>query len=439
MRALANEKGVGLITAVATLLILSLMAVVLVFLVGTETFSVVHQTQSAQSSLLAEAGAHRALTSLSKEGGICFAFTGVPLGRGTFTTGGTEYQPTPTTLSAAIDASTTTIPVTSTSGYAPYGRITIDAEPIDYTAITATSFTGARRGANNTTAAAHTSGASVNQHQATVTSTGTIPSGSIGDAKRVIEVVASLPDWTAQTLPPPISDELSSVSMVSATDAWAVGKNGVLIQYDGTGWSTVTSPTTIDLNGVTMVSATDGWTVGGNKSGSAILHYDGTGWSTVTSPTTDELNAVSMVSATDGWAVGKNGVLIQYDGTSWSTGTSPTTEKLNGVTMVSATDGWAVGTNGALLDYDGTSWNTAPSPTCEELKGVSMRSATDGWAVGKDGTRIHYDGTNWSYAEPSYVPPVKLSSLFMLSATDGWAVGDKGTVLRYDGTSWSPV
>ncbi len=55
MRALANEKGAGLITAVATLLILSLMAVVLVFLVGTETFSVVHHAQSTQSSLLAEA------------------------------------------------------------------------------------------------------------------------------------------------------------------------------------------------------------------------------------------------------------------------------------------------------------------------------------------------------------------------------------------------
>jgi hypothetical protein len=305
MRTLGNEKGVSLVMAVATLLILSLMAVVLVFLVGTETFSVVHQTQSAQSSSLAEAGAHRALTSLSKEGGICFAFTDVPLGRGTFTTGGTEYQPTPTTLSAAIDASTTTIPVTSTSGYAPYGRITIDAEPIDYTAITATSFTGARRGANNTTAAAHTSGASVDQSQATITSTGTVPSGSIGDAKRVIEVVVLLPDWTVQA-PSIITDKLGSVHMVSATDGWAVGRDGTILHYDGTSWSTASSPTSEHLEAVVMVSATDGWAVG--KKGE-ILRYTCTSWTTVPSPTIEDLNGLSFVNPREGWAVGDTGTI----------------------------------------------------------------------------------------------------------------------------------
>jgi len=71
MRTLRNEKGVSLIMAVATLLILSLMAVVLISLVGTETFSALNQTQSLQTFDLAEAGAHRAITNLGLEGGIC--------------------------------------------------------------------------------------------------------------------------------------------------------------------------------------------------------------------------------------------------------------------------------------------------------------------------------------------------------------------------------
>ncbi len=121
----AKQKGVALIGAVATLLILSLMGAVVVSVVGTESYSALHQAQSVQAFWLAEAGAHRALTHLSKEGGVCLSFPDVPLGRGTFTTTGTEYNPTSTTLSSSVTDSATTIPVASTAGYAPRGRITV--------------------------------------------------------------------------------------------------------------------------------------------------------------------------------------------------------------------------------------------------------------------------------------------------------------------------
>ncbi|MEE8510032.1 MAG: hypothetical protein V3S57_03220, partial [candidate division NC10 bacterium] len=90
MMHVANEKGVALIAAVATLLILSLMGAVVVSLVGTESYSALHQMESAQALPLAEAGAHRAVGYLSREGGECAAisdnvqFTNVSLGRGTF-------------------------------------------------------------------------------------------------------------------------------------------------------------------------------------------------------------------------------------------------------------------------------------------------------------------------------------------------------------------
>ncbi len=192
----AKQKGVALIGAVATLLILSLMAVTVVSLVGTQTYAPLHQAQGLQAYWLAEGGAHRALTYLSKEGGACTditdssSFTAVTLGQGTFTVAAVLYHPTPTTLSAAIGDTATTIPVDSTAGYAPHGRITIGSEQIDYTAVTGTSFTGARRGANNTTAASHSSATQVNQDQCTITSTGTIPA-AFGDARRVSEVIVT--------------------------------------------------------------------------------------------------------------------------------------------------------------------------------------------------------------------------------------------------------
>ena len=70
----------------------------------------------------------------------------------------TEYTVTggqSTNLTAAINDSTTTIPTVSTAGWPTTGYFMIDSEEITYTGLTATSFTGAVRGANATAAAAH--------------------------------------------------------------------------------------------------------------------------------------------------------------------------------------------------------------------------------------------------------------------------------------------
>ncbi len=197
--ALANEKGVTLIVAVATLVILSLMGAVILSLVGTESYSAIHQAESLQTFGLAEAGAHRAVTYLSREDGACASITGaaqftnVALDRGTFTVTGTLYNPAPITLTADIGATDTIIRVGSTAGFAPRGRIAIESELIDYTGLgppcggPPACFTGVRRGMEGTPASAHSAGASAAQYQCTIVSTGTISSG-LGNAQRVVEV-----------------------------------------------------------------------------------------------------------------------------------------------------------------------------------------------------------------------------------------------------------
>jgi hypothetical protein len=194
MKHMRNEKGVTVVAAVATLMVLSLMGTVVVSLVGIENYSALHQAQTLEAYWIAEAGVQRALTYMSREDGSCTAITGaaqftnVMLGRGTFTVTAIRYLPSPTTLSANITNTDTTITVGDTTGYAPRGRIAIDSELIAYTGTTATTFTGAKRGMDGTTAAAHSSGATVSQYQCTIVSTGTITAG-FGDAKRVVEAV----------------------------------------------------------------------------------------------------------------------------------------------------------------------------------------------------------------------------------------------------------
>lgn len=73
----------------------------------------------------------------------------------TFGTGGI------TTLNGALNSSATTITVVSTASFPTSGTVKIDSEQITYTGTTATTFTGATRGANSTVAASHSSGASV--------------------------------------------------------------------------------------------------------------------------------------------------------------------------------------------------------------------------------------------------------------------------------------
>jgi hypothetical protein len=68
-----------------------------------------------------------------------------------------------TTLSSGIDDDDATIPVASASSFDSTGTIIINTENITYTGTSSTSFTGATRGAESTTAASHSSGDTVAQ------------------------------------------------------------------------------------------------------------------------------------------------------------------------------------------------------------------------------------------------------------------------------------
>jgi len=105
--------------------------------------------------------------------GVTFTLTPTP----------TLYAPlTLTGTTAALTAASASIPVTSTAGYAPYGRLLIDSELINYTSTTATNFNGLTRGVGGTTAAAHAAGVTVSQNLCVVSSKGTA-----GNANRIVE------------------------------------------------------------------------------------------------------------------------------------------------------------------------------------------------------------------------------------------------------------
>lgn len=72
--------------------------------------------------------------------------------------------------------------------------------------------------------------------------------------------------WTA--VDSPVSGR-PAIAVVSASNAWAVGGEGSIAHWDGTDWTQVSSPVSGTLTSVSMASPFEGWAVG---EGGVILH-----------------------------------------------------------------------------------------------------------------------------------------------------------------------
>jgi hypothetical protein len=171
--------------------------------------------------------------------------------------------------------------------------------------------------------------------------------------------------WTRVPSPSPtVSLELYGVTATSASNAWAVGfknvetvLNGIsyptqetlILHWNGKAWKTASSPNPRtsyglwddQLNSVAAASASNAWAVGTEgipgvsaTSGSytMILHWNGKAWKRVPSPnpfcaTCDSLYGVTATSARNAWAVGTLNmggevVILHWNGTTWKNSAS---------------------------------------------------------------------------------------------------------------------
>jgi hypothetical protein len=183
-----EQRGFLLMTAVILIVTVALLATVITFLSTGNVLSSAGHANSAQALFIAESGLERGIYGY-KNGTWCTSLGSlVPpgtVGEGDFTITGT-FNIASVALGANITATDTVIPVASTAGFASHGRIRIENEDMDYTALTATSYTGAKRGVAGSAAAAHNTGATVNvvQNECVIRSTGTV---ATGNTRRVVE------------------------------------------------------------------------------------------------------------------------------------------------------------------------------------------------------------------------------------------------------------
>ncbi len=115
---------------------------------------------------------------------------------------------------------------------------------------------------------------------------------------------------------------LNAVAATAANNAWAVGSHtdssgnvhAMIERWNGSSWAPAFVPGPagpFDLTGVTATSAGNAWAVGTAGAGGAanvVLHWDGSGWTMVTSPA-PEGSLLEAVATTPGgfvWAAGES-------------------------------------------------------------------------------------------------------------------------------------
>jgi len=490
-----SQQGYLMMVAVFLIMIIGFLGVAVAWMVSGSANDVNRLLLGESAFYLAQSGlghaTHKLLAPTVSDRSTCSGLSiSNTLGAGAYTVTGSGpyYVSSPTTLSAALTATATTIPVVSTTGYQASGRILIDSELISYAAVTSTSFTGAERGLSDSVAAAHSSGIGVGQYQCNLTSQGGVPSlaapANPGNpvGMRTVQQSIQLEQgfavgiggalmgwnyptedvWTYGTSAP---GSVNGISMLSSVDGWNAGNAGVLMHWNGSAWSQTSVTPAVNYYDV-FCSASNNCQAVGDVSSSkpAILHWNGTSWAQIVPGGTVAatiLYGVHCATGTDCWAVGDNAsgtnIFYHYNGTTWtgvnvSTGSntvSSTSFPFTDVFCTSTSNCWAVGGNGTFAFYNGTTWTAYVSGMPWAGYGaVYCNNASDCWSAGdyvnSDNSFVHWNGSAWSLNSSVPSNQYGILSMTCTGTNDCWAGGFNNStrypvILHWDGNSWVEV
>jgi hypothetical protein len=239
-------------------------------------------------------------------------------------------------------------------------------------------------------------------------------------------------DWTVTTNP---SDKrLYGVWGTGPDNVYAVGhdyftNDGVILRYNGTGWSIVQDDIQdMGFLGVWGSGASDIYAVG---LGGNAYHYNGSSWGSfllggvVT-------HAVWGTAANDVFVVGDTGRIQHFNGGTWSDLTSNTSYALLGVWGLSGSEVFVTSFGSLILAYNGSIWQSMQNDgTGSRMEDIWGTAANDIYCVGYGGMIMHFDGTSWK--DMGSPTTQALLGIWGSSASNVYAVGDGGVILRYMG------
>jgi hypothetical protein len=180
---------------------------------------------------------------------------------------------------------------------------------------------------------------------------------AVGTAFNGSSSIATAVQWNGSTWtqePTPISTtaglSINAISGSSASDIWVVGQTqtsgyrnrqftSVSMHYNGSAWTQVALPDNSGLVDVAAVSPTDAWAVARDG---GVLNWNGSAW-TVKTQLGFGNTVIAALSPTDVW-VGSVVSLTHYNGTSWTSTPIPAgVNALTGHAVLSPSDIWFAG------------------------------------------------------------------------------------------------
>lgn len=191
-----------------------------------------------------------------------------------------------------------------------------------------------------------------------------------------------------------LTQPLNAVWVSSATQAVAVGRGGLIVEFDGRAWNPVDSPTGEDLVGLWGSGVQRTWAVG---AAGTILTREDDAWRVARPGDGPPLRAICGRDTTDVWAVGDGSRAFRNTGDGFQPATVDLPDRLGGLFIDAAGRGTLLGADadgkpvGAAYVTD-TGWQ-APAP----VAGADGLTATDLWGrEGDDGaafaTAVDRDG-----------------------------------------------
>jgi hypothetical protein len=257
-------------------------------------------------------------------------------------------------------------------------------------------------------------------------------------------------DENAQWKPVAGNVALEDIAMDAPGDGWAVGEVtpvwggsgpsapvGVIYHLSGGRWTRL--PQTYpgaDLTSISMGSPTDGWAVSdsgvtGQGARTLVLHYTGGQWRQEDIPALDAILkgapnesggniqwiSVQMFGPDAGWLFAWSNiepgsypnlanVILRYEHGSWARIPLPPFKALTTLFWLSAVSGdeaWLAGTDYGASDqstvfarYTNGAWRIWPQTFPGVTERMSMLSPTNGWAF--DDQPLHFDGQSWAVA-----------------------------------------
>jgi hypothetical protein len=217
-------------------------------------------------------------------------------------------------------------------------------------------------------------------------------------------------------------------------DAFAGGKGGVVLQYNGAGWSQIDFPSVSVNASVIALSGTADTDLFALVDNGQVFHSDGKSWSDVSPPGS---------FATDLWSpAGNTAIVVEaggdvetYAAGGWTT--AHVGVAFNGVDGASASDIFAVGNTGKIEHFT-TAWAPEASTVTQQLNAV-WSDGIDAFAVGAaaaDKTIVRRTGT-WSAVTAPALATVDLFTVWGTSGNDVYVGGAGGTIGHFDGNAWA--